>query len=271
MKPFIYSYVNILVLLRKSDFKNCLILMPKKPIISIITVVYNCVDLLSNTIKSVADQTYPNVEYIIVDGGSSDGTVEVIEKYANHISQWIREPDKGLYDAMNKGLKMATGDFVWFMNAGDHIYASDTLEKMINKWQPDTDILYGEVMLVDETRKELGTRTATTKQKLTNPLHWKDLAKGMVVCHQGFLPRRTLAPFYIENNLTADIDWVIKCLKASKQTTATELTVASYLVGGLSKQQHQRSLKDRYWVLKEHFGFWPNLWNHLQILLRRVF
>ncbi len=245
--------------------------MSKSPIISIITVVYNCVDLLPGTIESVMGQTYSNIEYIVVDGGSTDGTVAVIEKYADQISQWISEPDKGLYNAMNKGLKMATGDYLWFMNAGDHLYALDTVEKMISKWQPDTDILYGEVMLVDDNRQELGTRTATTKQKLTNPLRWQDLSKGMVVCHQGFLPRRTIAPFYIENNLTADIDWVIKCLKASKRTTPTEMVVASYLIGGLSKQQHQQSLKDRYQVLKTHFGFWPNLWNHLGILLRRIF
>jgi len=245
--------------------------MPKTPTISIITVVYNCVDLLPGTIESVIGQTYSNIEYIVVDGNSTDGTVAVIEKYTDQISQWISEPDKGLYDAMNKGLKMATGDFVWFMNAGDHLYALDTVEKMINKWQPDTDILYGEVMLVNDDRQELGTRTATTKQKLTNPLHWQDLAKGMVVCHQGFLPRRTIAPSYIENNLTADIDWVIKCLKTSKRTTPTDMVLASYLVGGLSKQQHQQSLKDRYSVLKTHFGFWPNLWNHVGILLRRIF
>ncbi len=245
--------------------------MSNLPIISIITVVYNSEDLLPATIESVIGQTYPGIEYIIVDGGSKDGTIDIIKKYKDQIHQWISEPDKGLYDAMNKGLKMATGDFVWFMNAGDHLYAQDTVEKMIEKWQPDTDILYGEVMLVDDARKELGTRSATTKQKLTNPLHWQDLAKGMVVCHQGFLPKRTIAPLYIENNLTADIDWVIKCLKASKKTTATELVLATYLVGGLSKQQHQQSLKDRYSVLKEHFGFWPNLWNHVGIVLRKIF
>jgi len=248
-----------------------MISVSNQPVISIITVVYNCVDLLPGTIESVMGQTYSNIEYIVVDGSSTDGTVAVIEKYADQINQWISEPDQGLYDAMNKGLKMATGDYVWFMNAGDHLYAPNTIEKMIQKWQPETDILYGEVMLVDEERQELGTRTATTTQKLTNPLHWQDLAKGMVVCHQGFLPRRAIAPFYIENNLTADIDWVIKCLKASKRTTATEMILAAYLVGGLSKQQHQRSLKDRYSVLKTHFGFWPNLWNHAKILLRRIF
>ena len=229
--------------------------MSNRPTISIITITYNCVDLLPATIESVIHQTYPHIEYIIVDGSSKDGTVEIIKKYKDQINQWVSEPDKGLYDAMNKGLKMATGDFVWFMNAGDHLYSSETVEKMIEKWQPDTDILYREVMLVDDARNELGTRSATTKQKLTNPLHWQDLAKGMDVCHQGFLPKRTIAPSYIDNNLTADIDWVIKCLKASKKTTATGLVLATYLVGGISKQQHQQSLKDRYFVLKEHFGF----------------
>ena len=95
--------------------------------ISVITVVYNGIDLLRGTMESVFAQTYPNIEYIIIDGNSNDGTLELIKENESKITKWISEPDKGLYDAMNKGIKLATGDFLWFMNAGDRIFAKDTL------------------------------------------------------------------------------------------------------------------------------------------------
>lgn len=245
--------------------------MAIQPVISIITVVYNGAALLKGTIDSIQSQTYPNIEYLIVDGGSTDGTLDIIRNHESAITRWISEPDQGLYDAMNKGIKMATGDFLWFMNCGDRIYAEDTVAQMVTQCQADTDILYGEVMLVDEQRQELGTRSECTVQQLPAQLKWQDMAKGMVVCHQGFLPRRTIAPLYIENNLTADIEWVIQCLKKSKKTTATSLVLATYLTGGISKQHHRQSLKDRYVVLQKHFGFWGNLKNHLLIVLRGIF
>lgn len=245
--------------------------MAIQPVISIITVVYNGAALLKGTIDSIQSQTYPNIEYLIVDGGSTDGTLDIIRNHESAITRWISEPDQGLYDAMNKGIKMATGDFLWFMNCGDRIYAEDTVAQMVTQCQADTDILYGEVMLVDEQRQELGTRSECTVQQLPAQLKWQDMAKGMVVCHQGFLPRRKIAPLYMEDNLTADIEWVIQCLKKSKKTTATSLVLATYLTGGISKQHHRQSLKDRYVVLQKHFGFWGNLKNHLLIVLRGIF
>ncbi len=241
------------------------------PKISIITIVYNGVDLLEGTIQSVASQSYSNIEYLIIDGGSKDGTLDLIHKHGETISKWISEPDKGLYDAMNKGLKLATGDFVWFMNAGDHILKPDTVEKMVAACQPNTDIIYGEVMLVNEERQYQGTRSELTTQKLPAQLNWKSLNKGMVVCHQGFLPKRSLAPSYLLDNLSADIDWVIQCLKEAKVVTNTKLVVAEYLMGGISKQHHKQSLKDRYAILTQHYGFVPNLWNHFMIVLRSIF
>lgn len=238
--------------------------------ISVITVVYNGETLLEGTIKSVLQQTYPNIEYLIVDGNSTDGTLSIIRKYEDKITKWISEPDKGLYDAMNKSLDLATGDFVWFMNAGDRIFAADTVEKMVATYTPETDILYGEVMLVDDDRKHIGTRSNLTTQKLPNQLNFKSLQKGMVVCHQGFLPRRRLVKKYMMNNLAADIDWVLHCLKQSRKNTNTGLILAEYLQGGVSKQRHQQSLKDRYQVLKKHYGFVPNLWNHFWIILRGI-
>lgn len=240
-------------------------LLPK---ISIITVVFNGEDLLEGTIKSVLNQTYPNIEYIIVDGASKDRTLEIIKKYESKISLWKSEPDKGLYDAMNKGLKLATGDFVWFMNAGDWIFEPETVEKMVESYEAETDILYGEVMLVNDERKHLGTRSENTTQKLPKKLNKNSLKKGMVVCHQGFLPRREIAPFYIENNLSADILWVIKCLEQARKVTNTNLILAEYLQGGLSKKQHEKALWDRYEILKNEYGFVSNLWNHFLIFLR---
>ena len=102
---------------------------PGFPVVSVITVVFNSENLLERTIDSVLKQTYPNIEYIIIDGGSRDATVEIIRKYDDRIAYWISESDRGLYDAMNKGLAAATGDYLWFLNSGDLAYRADTLEK----------------------------------------------------------------------------------------------------------------------------------------------
>ncbi len=118
-----------------------------QPSISIVTVVYNGVDLLEGTILSVIQQSYPNIEYLVIDGASTDGTLDIIQKFESKISTWISEPDKGLYDAMNKGIKMATGDFICFMNCGDKLYADDTLSKAVQNMPVETDVIYGEVML----------------------------------------------------------------------------------------------------------------------------
>lgn len=94
--------------------------------ISVITVCYNAVDTLEKTIQSVLEQTYHNIEYIIIDGGSTDGTVEIIHRYVDYLAYWVSEPDRGIYDAMNKGIERATGEWVNFMNAGDYFYNYDT-------------------------------------------------------------------------------------------------------------------------------------------------
>ena len=106
--------------------------MAQHPVFSIITVVYNGESLLPGTMESVFRQTYPNVEYILVDGASKDNSLKIIQEYATKMPnlRWISEPDRGLYDAMNKGLRMATGDFVQFLNAGDWLYDAETLSKM---------------------------------------------------------------------------------------------------------------------------------------------
>lgn len=242
----------------------------QQPLLSIITVVYNARDLLEGTIRSVDLPAHPWVEYLVIDGASTDGTLDLILENEALVSRWISEPDRGLYDAMNKGLRMASGTFVWFLNAGDQIAEPDTLARLFPLLKTDADVLYGEVVLVDEQRNRLGTRSQLSTQKLPETLHWKSLQRGMVVCHQAFLPRRSLAPAYIDENLTADIDWVILCLKAARKVVHTRMVLAEYLQGGISKQRLRRSLLDRYQVLRKHYGFWPNLFNHLRIVMRAV-
>ncbi|MEI6408415.1 MAG: glycosyltransferase family 2 protein [Bacteroidota bacterium] len=243
-----------------------------QPIFSIITVVYNGETLLPGTIESVRNQTYPHIEYILIDGGSKDRTVEIISSYAGKMPniRWISEKDKGLYDAMNKGLRMATGDFVWFLNGGDHAHAPDTVEKMAASVQVDTDVLYGETQLVREDRTPAGLMSALSTRKVPEHLNWRDYLGGMLVVHQSFIARRTLAPEYMENNLCADYDWCIKILKKSRSNVHTGLIISDYLMGGVSKKRHQQSLKDRFSIMQEHFGLPATLFAHGRIVLRAL-
>ena len=112
------------------------------PTLSVITIVYNNVKHIERTIFSVVNQTYPNIEYIVVDGKSTDGTLQIIERYKTRIAKIISEKDEGIYDAMNKGLAAATGDYVIFMNSGDEFYKTDTVERVFET-APDADIYYG--------------------------------------------------------------------------------------------------------------------------------
>ena len=125
--------------------ENMGIQLTNTPLITVVTVVYNGVEFLEKTILNVLGQDYPNIDYIIIDGGSTDGTLDIIRKYEDKISKWISEPDQGIYDAMNKGIKLATGEWINFMNAGDYFYEKETLYKVFggSERYDGVDILYG--------------------------------------------------------------------------------------------------------------------------------
>ena len=126
--------------------------MNQQPTFSIITITYNAERWLERTILSVLSQSYPNIEYILIDGASKDKTVEIIKQYESGIASWISEPDKGLYDAMNKGLRRATGDYVWFLNAGDTLYTADTVQRIVASLKKKVslpDVIYGETRIVE--------------------------------------------------------------------------------------------------------------------------
>lgn len=225
-----------------------------RPTFSIITVTYNAEKWLERTILSVLSQSYSNIEFIIVDGASKDGTVDIIKQYESGISSWVSEPDRGLYDAMNKGLKMATGDYVWFINAGDTLYTSDTLQTIVASLKKRVSlpgVIYGETMIVDAEGRSLGMRRLKAPRKLT----WKSFRMGMLVCHQSFIARRDIAPVYnLDYKLVADYDWCIQCLKASKKIHNSRLILSNFLDEGLSSVNRKESLKERYEVMCNYYG-----------------
>ena len=241
----------------------------KAPVVSIITITYNAEKFLEKTIQSVLAQTYPHIEYIIIDGGSKDGTIDIIKRYEARLGQWISEPDKGIYDAMNKGLARATGEYVWFMNAGDEIFAPETTEKIMQSLP--ADIYYGETEFRDLERKYLGLRSEVTPLKLPAKMTWRSLQMGLMVCHQAIIVRRSIAPLYdLAHPYSADIDWVIRSLKNAQTITNVNATVAIYLQGGFSRRNLRKSLLDRFAILRKHYGLLPTLWNHARIVWRSI-
>jgi glycosyltransferase involved in cell wall biosynthesis len=242
------------------------------PVISIISVVYNDREGLATTLKNINQQTYPGIEYIIIDGGSDDGTVELIESETDKIDYWLSEPDEGIYDGMNKGIEAATGDFVWFMNAADVIHNSETLSNIYEQHGFKGDVYFGETNLVDESYQVLGTRSELTTRQLPKELTPKSMARGMVVCHQSFIARKSIVPYYeLQYPCSADIDWVITCLKRSAATINTQLILSHFLVGGYSGQHRKSCLKERFDIYVKHFGYLYTLIMHVYIGVRYLY
>lgn len=169
----------------------------RSPKISIITVTYNAESVLEETMLSVINQTYNNIEYIIIDGGSTDGTIDIIKKYEDKISYWISEPDKGIYDAMNKGIDKAKGDWINFMNAGDSFYDKDIIKKIHKQLvSVKADIFYGGVKHI----MPYGT-------KLLNPLPPRSLLYNMPCSHQAIFIKKNIQkkfPYNIKFKIAAD-------------------------------------------------------------------
>ena len=230
------------------------------PKLSVITVVYNNVKDIERTMLSVLNQTYTNIEYILVDGASTDGTLETIKKYEAQITL-ISEKDEGIYDAMNKGLAMATGDYILFMNSGDELYSPDTVAQVFAAAE-DADIYYGETEMIDADGKSQGQRRHKAPEKLVH----KSFKYGMSVSHQAIYIRRLIAePFSEQYQLSADIDWILSAIKKAKTIVNVHQYVAKYLVGGMSKTRHGQSLVERFEIMKKHYGLLPTVFNHFVI------
>ncbi len=240
--------------------------------ISIITVCLNAREDLEGTLASISKQDYPHVEHIVIDGGSSDGSKQLLQNNAeSRLSYFQSRPDQGIYDAMNQGLNKAVGDFIAFINAGDSLFDVDTLSKVAQAAAPSVDVVFGDVMFVDRQRRYLGLRTKVlSKSPLPRRLNWRHFSFGCIVSHQAFFVRRVIAPNFSLNNLSADIDWMIRCLKLSRACVRLEEPISEYLIGGVSTKRFFRSMFDRYQVLHRHFGAAANAVNHIHMLKRFI-
>nr|WP_302829721.1 glycosyltransferase family 2 protein [uncultured Bacteroides sp.] len=239
------------------------------PKFSVITVTYNAEAVLEDTIQSVISQTYRHVEYIIIDGASKDGTLSIINRYKERISLVVSEPDKGLYDAMNKGIRHATGDYLCFLNAGDSFHEDDTLQQMVHTLNGGElpDVLYGETALVDKEGHFIRMRRLSTPEVLT----WKSFKQGMLVCHQAFFAKRALVePYDLQYRFSADFDWCIKIMKKARTLHNTHLTLIDYLEEGMTTQNRKASLKERFRIMVKHYGLISTVAHHAWFVLRAV-
>ncbi len=237
--------------------------------LSVITVTYNAKHTLERTLKSVQEQTYPAIEHLIVDGNSNDGTVALIQQYENERLKWISEPDKGLYDAMNKGAKMATGDYLCFLNAGDTFYNVDTVEKMFKTIDKNAfpDILYGETAIVDDNGRFLHMRRLRAPKTLT----WKSFKLGMVVCHQAFIVKREIVePYELSYRFSADFDWCIRMMKKAKNIHNTGMILVNYLNAGTTTANRKASLRERYRIMEKHYGKVSTFLYHIWFVIRAI-
>lgn len=255
---------------------------------SIITVTYNAEKCLRLTLRSVLAQTYRGIEHIIVDGASKDGTPAMAEEYrkeskaamSGHKVIIRSEPDRGIYDAMNKGLAMATGDYVCFLNAGDSLPKANTIEMIANatQWYQRHEgalpaILYGDTDIVDSDGFYLRPRRHRPPEQLT----WRSFRNGMLVCHQAFYARTDIArgvSYDLRFKYSADVDWCIRVMKEAERqggkTANLHATVACYMEEGQTTRHHSESLRERFRVMCRHYGWFTTVGRHLWFVVRSV-
>lgn len=256
-------------------------------LISVITCTYNAAASLQRTLDSVGCQTYPAIEHLIIDGASTDNTLALAEAYRQAQSSdksrrvlVTSEPDKGLYDAMNKGLQKATGDYVLFLNAGDTFPSSETLADVCRAAEASLKstgslpaVLYGDTDIVDGNGHRLRSR------RLRPPKHlsWLSFRQGMVVCHQAFYVRTDLAretPYDLRYRFSADVDWCIRVMKHAKRQQLElrnlNQVVACYLEEGMTTRHHRESLVERFRVMTRHYGLLVTAGMHLWFVVRAL-
>jgi glycosyltransferase involved in cell wall biosynthesis len=191
-------------------------------LISVITVVFNDEKYLEQTIQSVVNQSYKNIEYIIIDGGSTDATLEIIKKYDSKIDYWISEPDEGIYDAMNKGIIFATGSFINFMNSGDIFFSSEIIEKVASNFQ-NSNIIVGNC-IVNVNNEFLWVKK----------INKVDFSWGMSFSHQSsFIPASLQKQnlYDVSYRLASDFDFFYTFRKKIKQVSET---ISIIRTGGVS-------------------------------------
>ena len=255
---------------------------------SIVTITYNADNVLGKTVDSVFSQTYPHVEHVIIDGASTDDTLQVAQDYMQrsyaasngHEIRIVSEPDNGLYDAMNKGLRQVSGDYVLFLNAGDFFPDSEVLSNIARNVGLEgvsreklPAVLYGNTDIVDNDGRVLRHRRLQPPANLS----WRSFRHGMLVCHQAFYARLDIAktvPYDCRYRFSADVDWCIRIMKEAEirhlPLLNLHLVVANYTEEGQSTIHHRESLNERYQVMCHHYGMIPTIFMHLWFALRNI-
>lgn len=251
--------------------------------ISIVTITYNAEAVLQRTLDSVSSQTYRDIEHLIIDGASKDGTMDLVSRYKVRALPYevrvVSEPDKGIYDAMNKGLRLATGEYIVFLNAGDTLHDEKTLDMVASSLQPAANsqqpaVIYGDTNIVDDEGHFLRKRHLSVPDNLT----WRSFKQGMLVCHQAFYARLDIArdiPYDLQYRHSADVDWCIRVMKEAERRhlplVRVQGVVADFLDGGDSSKNHRASLRERFHVMRRHYGLLTTCLMHVWFLLRSVF
>ena len=232
--------------------------MNHKPKISVITVVYNGEKYLEHTIQSVINQTYKNLEYIIIDGGSTDGTIDIIKKYEDKIDYWVNEKDDGIYDAMNKGINKANGEWINFMNSGDSFFNIHTLDNVFkNDSFNNVDILYGDVQV------EYGYFKKINKSKTINNI-WK----GMIFSHQSCFIKSSYHKtnkYTHEYSIAADFNFFYKAFLDKKTFFKLNNIVSIVLNYGVSDRYQTETIKQWFDITsKYHLSAFQRFYYYLQ-------
>lgn len=235
--------------------------MKQTPLVTIVTVVYNNVTEIEETILSVLEQTYSNIEYIIIDGGSTDGTINCIKKYSSQISYWISEPDKGVYDAMNKGISKAVGEWINFMNSGDVFFSRNTLSNFLNYANEDVDVVFGDTLI---------------KRKKHQQIKYAELKGNDFpgLCHQSVFVRTNLMKQYkfeLKYKIAADFNFLYKLFVEGYKFLYIPLVISVYDVShGLSADNRAKLYLECCAIKKEKKNFRKLLIYRMKDLLSKI-
>lgn len=221
------------------------------PTVSVVTVCLNAQDQLEKTIHSVVEQDYGSIEYIIIDGASTDGTLDIVTKYRQHVHSLVSEADEGLYDAMNKGLKIASGEIVTFLNAGDRFSSQKSVADVVNAFleQPDAELVYGDYLA---QYHEYAKRIHQPKQLSLWHLWLRS------VCHQTIFARQRLfdaiGGFDTSLPIGADWDWTLRAVLEHKAAAYhLDMPVCNFAMGGICSNK-ARLRKDKSLLRQRHFS-----------------
>ena len=236
---------------------------PGRPLISVVTVVLNRKETVERAIGSVLNQTYDNIEYVIVDGGSTDGTLDLIRKYDNQIAHWISEPDSGIFDAMNKGIALCSGAYISLLNSDD-FYARDGIERIANELNRGAcDVAYGDFIFVVG---DLGM-----EKRIPATLNMR---AGMSIGHAIFISRgiyERLGLYSTHYKFAADLEFVLRIWKANVRFAKAEGSPVQYFTSGGAAESHLvAAIFEATSILFGHVGVPSAIWYGLKGIKRVV-